>query len=523
MNNNPSQKSRRRIRLRHGSYALAITCIVIAAAIVINVLATALAARFPLDIDLTADQTYSLSDKNEEYLREVSRPVTLTLCADEDDYSSGQYLSYYYNAVDTTGEYYAQTLSLLKDYPKYNSNIQFQCADPQLPSFSDIQQRFPNQDINYGDLLVESTFELNGQTISRQKVISFEDMYELYDATGYAAMGYSSYTISGSNLETALTSAIYSVTSDKTTKVGFLASHSNAEDVANLQTDLEQNNYEVTTIDNLLSQEIPEDMDMLLITAPTSDFSGDELSKIDDFLDNDGKRGKALLFFAGSASPELPNLYDFLDEWGIHVSSGVLYETSDANYVGDPTTIGLSNAGSDYTSGVNTASNVLYVATGCVPMEIGFESQGNRTTTALMSSSDTVVVRPAGAGEEWSPSGSGGTTYSVGIMSKDTIYGESMAELHSYVVAYASTDLISSAWDNYSFVNNNELVLSSINAAAGREEDSITITAKVISQSAFDIPVTMFVLITALIVFAFVLPVLSVVVGIIIWVRRKNR
>lgn len=515
--------------LQRGGYALGITAIVIVGAVVLNILATALAARFPLDLDLTADKAFSMTDKNAKYLQEVNRPVTITLCSSEEDYSAtglvAQYMQVYQSVTDPTGKYLAQTLALLQEYPKRNSNITLQFADPQLPSFTDIQQRFAGQQISFGDILVESSFEVDGKAISRQRVISLQDIYQLYDATqGYGSYtGYASYTISGSNLETALTSAIYSVTSEKTTQVSFLAAHSNQADITGLQAAMEQNNYEFSVLDNLLSQDIPSETDILLITAPTGDFSGDELRKIDAFLDNDGKRGKALLFFAGASSPELPNLYDFLNEWGIQVSDGVLYETTAANYVGEPTTIGLKNEQSDYTQNVNAASNVIYVAGNCLPMQTSFSTQGNRSTTQLISSSDTVVVRPSGVGDEWKPSGKGGTAYAAGILSKDTIYAENMAELDSYVLAFSSTDFISSNWSQYTFVNNTEFVLDAVNAAAGRENDTITITAKTINNSSYAERVTGLSSLIVKIIFIAALPLILVVLGIIVWVRRKNR
>ena len=515
--------------LQRGSYALGITAIVIVAAVVLNILATALAARFPLDLDLTADKTFSISEKNAKYLQEVARPVTITLCSSEEDYSASglvaQYMQAYHGTTDPTGKYLAQTLALLQEYPKRNSNITLQFSDPQLPSFTDIQQRFSGQQIAFGDILVESSFEVNGEAISRQRVISLQDIYELYDQTqGYGSyLGYNSYTISGSNLETLLTSAIFSVTSEKTTQVSFLAAHSNQTDITALQASMEQNNYAFSVLDNLLSQDIPAETDILIITAPTGDFSGDELNKIDAFLDNDGKRGKALLFFAGASSPELPNLYDFLNEWGIQVSDGVLYETTAANYVGDPTTIGLKNEQSDYTGNVNGASNVIYVAGNCLPMQTSFTTQGNRSTTQLISSSDTVVIRPSGVGDEWKPSGKGGKAYAAGILSKDTIYADNMAELDSYVLAFSSVDFISSNWTQYTFVNNTEFVLDAVNAAAGRDDDTITITAKTINNQSYAERVTGLSSLIVKIIFIAALPILFIILGIIVWVRRKNR
>lgn len=510
--------------LRHGSYAALITVIVIVVALVINILAVVLVNRFPLSLDLTANQDFSVSSRNIDYIREVQRPVTVTLCVGADDYESenaltaSQYIQSMYGYYDSSnGRYYQQILAMLREYTQYNTNISLQFADPQLPAFTDIQQRYPDQQIGYGYILVESSFEVDGQTVERSRIIALDDIFQV--DSSYAAYGY--YYITGSNMETELTSAIYSVTSDETTQVLFIAGHSDAADITALQTLMENNNYAFSTLDSLINEDIPQETDIVLITAPTSDFSGEELEKLDAFLDNDGQRGKTLLFFGSAASPDLPNFYDFLDEWGIHVSTGTLYETSSNYFLQNQTTIQLQNSQSDYTASVNDTTNVLYGANNCLPMTIGFDSQGNRTTTEIMASNDTVVVRPSGVGAEWTPSGSGGQAYSVGIVSKDTIYSDNMAELDSYVIAFASTDLISEQWSMYPVIGNHELVLSAVNAIMDRDADDITITTKSIDNPVFT-PSGGQVLFS-FVIFIFVLPIAVLATGIIIWVWRRRR
>lgn len=517
---NTSAKAGNFNALRHGSYAVLITVIVIVVALVINILATLVVNRFPIDLDLTANQDYSISDKNINYIREVAHPVTITLCVGEGDYdvtnsaTTAQYLRSMYGITDSTGGRYLQQVdAMLREYTQYNSNITLQYSDPQLPAFTDIQQRFSDQQIGYGYILVESAFEVEGQTVERNRVIALGDMFQL-DTTNYTTYGY----ITGSNLETELTSAIYSVTSDETTQVLYIASHSNKEDIAELQTMMEHNNYAFSTLDNLINEDIPEETDIVLITAPTSDYSGEELTKLDAFLENDGQRGKTLLFFGSAASPDLPNFYDFLDEWGIHASAGTLYETN--SYSGSETAMMLQNSQSDYTASVNDTT-YEYVGQDCLPMTVGFDSQGNRTTTQLIATNDTVVVRPAGVGDEFNPDNATKGAYAAGIVSKDTIYAENMAERNSYVIAFSSIDFIGADWNSYPTVGNNEFVLSAVNTVMGRDADDITISTRTINTLTFtqDSGLSRFMII----LFMIVLPVAVLATGIIIWVWRRRR
>ena len=248
MNTEPAQKKvRSRFALKHGAYSIAFVAVAIAVFIVINILATALVQRFPLNIDLTEGGDYSVSEKNIEYIKGITRPVTITVCATEGDYATymAQYASYYYNATDSTnGKYYTQAMTLLDEYTKYNSNIQVVYADPQSPEFSDIKARVGSSaNLTYGSILIESSFELDGQPVSRSKVLSFADLYDVSDSTGgYAAYYGTGYELTGSKVESAVTSAIYSVTSDKTTEVAYITAHMNGAALDALNSTLADNN-----------------------------------------------------------------------------------------------------------------------------------------------------------------------------------------------------------------------------------------------------------------------------------------
>lgn len=515
--------------LKRGGYAIGFTAIVIAVFVVVNVLATALTARFPLNVDLTANSDYSISSKNIDYIRGVTRPVTITVCATEDNYSTymAQYASYYYSATDSTnGQYYTQTLTLLDEYAKYNSNISVVFMDPDDPDFSDVKARVGDSaNLTYGSILVESTFDLNGTETYRSKVLAFSDLYEVTDSTGgYASYYGYGYELTGSKVESAVTSAIYSVTSDKTTEVGYIASRMDTSVLDGLTSTLSDNNYNVTAIDNLLTYDIDSSIEVLIIAAPTSDYSAEELQKIDTFLDNGGERGKTLLFFGSSDSPNLPNLYDFLAEWGINCSSGTVCETNSSNYLsGDMTTIGLQNDSSDYTTSMNDLSRI-YVAGGNIPMSVGYETQGNRTTTEMMATSETAVLRPSGAGSDWSADSGTQTQYSTAIASCDMLYNEDYTEKKSYVVAFSSVNFISSDWLSYTgSVGNMEFVLSALNTVSGRDADTVTFTDKTIDVDSFSDKVTDFKSNLVKIIFVGLLPIGAIASGIIVWVRRKNR
>lgn len=526
-----TSKLKSKYAFRHGAYAIVFTAVVIAAIIIVNVLVSALGQRFPLSLDITADKDYSVSGENLDYIRKVERPVTITVCATEGSYSQymTQYASYYYMAEDQTdGKYFEQTLTLLDEYKKHNGNIKVVYADPQSPEFTDIQQRVGSSaSLSYGSILVESTFELDGKEVYRSKVLGFSDLYDVTDSTGgYASYYGYGYVVSGSKVESAVTSAIYSVTSDKTTEVTYISGNMQKDALNNLNSVLADNNYNVTELDNLLSNDIGENTEVLVIAAPTNDFSAAELAKLDKFLDNDGQRGKTLLFFASASSPELPNLYAFLAEWGINVGSGTVYETNQQNTLaslGWPQTIfGLQNKSSDFTASVNSLSK-MYVSGVSVPITIGFESQGNRVTTELLSTSETVVNRPVGAGDDWKPGNEAAGKYSAAVVSTDTLYAQDYSELKSYVVAFSSADFISEDMQFTSTIGNMDLAVGLVNVLSGRDADTVTFTNKTITVDSFADKVTGASVGIVYVLFIVIVPVAVLAVGIFVYIRRRRR
>ena len=276
------------LRLKHGAYNSALVAIVLVAAVVINVLATAAVSRFPLEIDLSTTGQNTISDNNLDYIKKIDKEVNVVLCATEEGYVGGYMESYansMYLAQDATGNYYKQTLNLLKLYEKHNKKINLTFADPDANSFSEIQKIAGDTSLKYGDILVYSTFKVNGEEITNFKVLGYKDIYALYDESGYAEMGYGTYSVTGSKIETALTSALYTVTSEDLKTVAFITSHSKANTDSARASTLKLNSFETVEISTPIIEKIDESVDVLVITAPSTDFSANEISVIEKFLD----------------------------------------------------------------------------------------------------------------------------------------------------------------------------------------------------------------------------------------------
>lgn len=515
-----AKKLKNQAILRKGGFSIAITAAVLAGIIVLNVLVGALSKRFALEYDMTPQKENSMSDENIEYLKGLDTEVEITVCATPDDYEGG-YMSYYaeslYSVSEDATDYYKQTIKLLDKYPVYNDKITLRYVDTQGTAFTEVSAKYSNEKLYYGDIIVSCT--KNGS--ERYKVIGYEDIYHLSQDTTYAAYGYTLNTVDGNNVETAVTSAIAYVTSGKTKKVAVIKGHSRTDYTEDYITLLKENNYEVTELTEGMVGSISDEYDAVIIAAPNTDFLGSELDALSEFLENDGKLGKGLIFFADAASAHLPNLYDFLEQWGIAVGEGILFETNSQNYMpDDPTTMGTypTDSENDITKGMK-----LCITGYNVPITAAYDAEGSITVTSLMSTPESVVAAPVGTDAAWT--GADDYTkmsYSSVIQSEKMNYDDNNNEISSYVFAFSSVEFIKSEYNEQSSVANKNITLAAAERAVGAENTGFSFVSKTITDESYSDSVTDASLKTVRIVFMFVLPIACIVLGIYIFIRRKN-
>lgn len=505
--------------LKRGSYSLAITAVVIAAIIVFNVLVTALSNRFVLEYDMTSDKINTISEENIEYIKDVDAEVKVTMCALPEEYYSGQmnyYAQYQHNVLEVYNDYYKQTVSLVERYSNYNDNIKVSFVDTQDSAFTDITSKYSKDTINYGDIIVSCT--KNGN--ERYKIVGFDDIYNLIEDDTYADYGYSGYTISGNNIETALTSAISYATSLETKKVAFITGHSKKDYTASLQELLKTNNYEVDIISEKLVTEIPSKYDAIFIVAPTRDFVESELNAIADYLDNGEKYNKGLVFFADAQAPYLDGFYGFLEEWGIEIGEGILFETNEGNFMPDtPTVLG------SYAAGENelTDSNTICITGLNVPMAPAFATEGALTVNTLLGTPDTVVAAPVGTSNSWNGADEYEKgTYATAIQSERRAYDSDNNLIKNSIFAFSSIDFIASEYVEYPNVSNKNVAFVTAERAAGADTTQISFVPKIITDENFATQVTQSQVNMIIIVFMIALPLICIATGIYVFIRRKN-
>lgn len=511
-------------KLKHGTMATVFTCVFIALLVLVNVVMTTLFDRYPITIDLTEDKIYSVSEESEEYVKNVDVDVQVTIFADEDTYVN-------YNS------YNKQAIELLKNYCKLNHHITYRFMD--IDSNPEVVKNYSDS-ISDFDIIFETNIEIDGETVQRTRklgmldLVSFNDDFlsQLSDygysidmlaeeaGSDYAVLYYYGNYVEASNAEQAFTSALMTVTDPNPIYVTLLTGRSEITDLSYFQTLLTANGYNVNSID-ITSEEIPDNTSVIVIPAPKTDYLEAEVTKVSDFLNNDGNLGKQLIYIASYSQEETPNLDEFIAEYGLSIGDGVICETYTSNYYNYPFFTTSTNTSDSFNQDVETTEPVIY-SMFTRPVNVLFEDDGMLTTEEYVTSTDDAYTAEVSMtdGTVGDKIAKGQQCYfAVGSKGKFTGDADGSA-VYSNILCFGSEYMLYDsvlAADQY---NNREYILSVLNGIT-HKTDGVTITPKTITGSSFDITEQQKNILKW--TFCLIIPAIVLITGIVIWLRRKNK
>ncbi|MCD8346795.1 MAG: Gldg family protein [Lachnospiraceae bacterium] len=279
-------------QLKHGSYSIALSVIVIVAVIMINMIVGQIPSQYT-QIDLSGLQLSVLTDTSKELVEGLTEDVTI-----------------YYILEDGNRDSYVSML--LNRYADLSSHITVVEKDPVLyPQFT---SQYTDETLTDNSVIIVCG--------DNSKVVSYDDMYE----TEFSYYTYSS-TTTGFDAEGLITSAIASLISDDVPKLYTLTGHNELELTDSLVTSIEKENIEIEELSLLTSDGVPEDADCLMILSPTTDISSSEAQMILNYL----RRGGSAIIITDYTTEELPNLATVLAYYGTELVDGIVFE-GNANY-----------------------------------------------------------------------------------------------------------------------------------------------------------------------------------------------
>ena len=333
---------------RHGAYSVGLTVLVIAVVIVFNMIVGQIPEAYR-NLDVSSTKIYDISDTTTELLDSLDSDVDMTVLA----------------VKDSTDE---RITTFLSRYAALSDKIHMEWIDPVL---------HPSALTDYDT--TENTIVVSCEDTGKTTTVSFDDILVL-DEYSYYYYGTESYTEFDG--EGQLTGAVNYVTNDTDHTIYQTTGHGESSLSTTITDLMEKNSYTLSEVNLLMTTSVPDDCDLLLMDAPTTDLSADESEMLRSYL-ADG--GKVMILFGDTSFAELPNLSEVLSEYGMEAADG---------YIADPTRCYQGNyyyifpelsVSGDMADGISSEMVLLTNAHG---MNLVDPARDTISTTSFMSSSD---------------------------------------------------------------------------------------------------------------------------------------
>lgn len=513
-------------RLRYGRLATLLTVAVVVLTILLNVVLSVVANRFPLALDFSADKTYSLSEESIALAKAITKPVEIIVFASEETFSNTQSE----DAMTFTGGH-TQVSAVLTEF--YN-------AAKQYTQYSDGKVTFTYVDMNKNPNAVNSyasKYALSEALAANDILFTCEDRAKVANmSTDLFTVDYSAYystgslTLESSNVEQALAAKIKSVQSEKTQVLTLFTGHSeDSHTEEGLRKIFELNGYDVEEVDLTRSTEINVNTVCGIIAAPTVDYAEKTIDRLRDWLNNDGKEGRNLLVFT-DATASCPNLYEFLKvEYGIEVTDNVVVET-DPNrmYAYYQDNVYGTIAETDFTKSCGERDVLSQTLRQIVPT---WEEQTDTSTqyrVDLVTFNDTARLVPFEEFDKMTGDSSyepeeqvyDGTIVGMTVAVKQGYQNALQQETETKVAVCGSKTIPYAALTGMSTVYNEDLLLDSMAAITG-VEGSVNISAKPMTSETISFSTTSQVFV-GLGLFTIVLPLGLMIAGLVIFLKRRH-
>ena len=420
-----------------GGYSVLLALIVLAILVAVNVLFSVLPSKYT-QFDISAAQLYSLTSDTKVVATNLDKDVTI-----------------YW--ITQAGKESTVLDKLLDRYQDLSDHITVVKKDPDTyPTFA---QQYTDETVVNNSLVVECG--------DKNRYISYDDIYKV-DTTSYYTTGSVSQSFDG---EGQITSAIDYVVSDELPKIYLLSGHGEGALSDTFSDELTRSNYETVSDFSLLNvDEIPEDCDTLLINAPTSDISKEELTMLRSYVQGGGK----LMVLSGpQKSTALTNLDSLLVDYDVTITEGVVVDTDRDHYAFTaPYVLMPDIESSDITDPLTEASSHVIV-----PIAQGLTVGSGSGATALLTTSDDAVSKAAGYAMTTYDKEDGDTDgpFTLAISIEDSAAGGK--------IVWVSTDhLLDDMYNSYSSGANLDFVMNSLSWMIG-ENDAVSIRAKSLNNS----------------------------------------
>ena len=438
------------------------------------------------DLDLTEKKLYSLSDETKDKISNLDTDITIQLI----------------NMGD-----YSYVVDYANKYTQVTDRIQ-------VEEVGDLSSRV--------DLMTKYSLDSTDSLIvvkngDKEKTLSISDLYTI-DYSTYEQIDIT---------EEAITNAIVEVTLDEKPKIYILTGNTyyNTEQaLASIISNLEEESNEVEYLDMLTTGAVPEDCDCLIITTLGKDITELERDKIIEYIQNGGNI--MMLTSQNIVADETPNFDQVLAQYGISIGYGAIFEQDTSKMLQNAPEFVITEVNASFLQDIDMTLKMCLTDPGKIEFadedkltELGVEYE------TIAQTGDTSFVRTNFDLSSYSrtdeDSEEGASI--VGAFVTKTISDDVKSELIIYSNEICASDLqvpISSQYYMYAvdLHNNRDVILNSISHLTERD-DTITIR-KTGEYERYTVTDQEDTIIKTII---FLLPVLVIGVGIIVWQVRRRK
>lgn len=467
-------------------FSTGMIAIVVALTVVVNLIASALPETYT-QIDATSQKLYSITEDTEKYLDTLKDDVTLYVMVNKNSKDDN---------VDRT----------LQKYASASKHVKVKYVDPNVsPTFA---SKYTDSDVTSNSIIVVCG--------DRSKVIDYNsDIYEYSYDSSY------NYSVTGYDCEGQVTAAIQYVTSESTTNVYELTGHDESTLSGDFSEVFQKRFMNVGSLSLLTVDAIPEDCQAIFITAPQSDLSEDDLSKLSQYL---GNGGKIYLSIDYSKWNDLTNFKKLLSDNNIETTESLLAETDRSYYYQSPFYLLPNVENTEVSSSVAGMTQVF------VPYSVGltYTGEDDSNVTSFMTTSDTTIAKAAAniaavqsqADAANIASVQDGDTqgqYSLGMM----VTNENGGELCVLGSAMMCTDSANQIVSGHNATLFNGIVNALVTTDDENSDNAVVIAAKDYTVS--NLTVSANAMLVYGILWGIFMPIALIIIGIIVWARRRKR
>lgn len=476
-------------KLRHGSFSLVLTIAVVAFCIVCNVLLSALANVVELSVDLTGDALFSVSDATIAQLSATKeQSYTIHFCKPLDELTQNAYTQLIYACA--------------KQFADKMDNVTIDYLDIfRYPALAEKYKRSASDTVLSTDVIVENA---NGMYRKFARDAFF--VRESEESTSFYAF----------NGEFKLASAFLQLAGLYNPVASFTIGHGETQPTALMQL-FEDAGYTVKTV-NLRTEQPDPYTKVMVIYDPLYDFIGEnsdgtqnEITVLDDYLLGQN----ALMVFCDPQTPHLPQLYEYLEEWGISFGNTVIQDSASsasADGLSVIATLPTEGTGASLHSTMRQlASQPIVVAKDATPVYSLFTSKNQRTVSSVLSTTKSAVSIAADNTQSRGQ-------YDLMTLSRETRVVDNES-VYSHVLACGSTGFVQNTYLLKNSYGNRDILYAAMNAF-NRDMVPIDISYKYFDDNSISISTTQ--ANTWLIALSIVIPAAVLITGSVVWIRRRH-